>query len=158
MISFIPPRLRKPLGYVLAGAIFAAAWLIHGGRLWWVAILVMVTALARATATYVRGGQDTDEGELAGSRADERLRELTMRSRAMAASAAAVAAFLGLTVAVAVWASWWWPFAVILVVLLFGYLFGWSTYGIGQSDPAEENAAGDTGTAAGHDAASAVNW
>jgi hypothetical protein len=153
MISFIPPRLRKPLGWVLAGAIFASAWLVHGGRLWWVAILVMVTALARAIATYVRGGQNTDEGELAGSRADERLKELTMRSRALAATAAAVAAFLGLTIAVAVWASWWWPFAVILVVLLFGYLFGWSNYGIGQSDPAEE----DTSAAAGHDAPSAFS-
>jgi hypothetical protein len=153
MISFIPPRLRKPLGWVLAGAIFAAAWLVHGGKLWWVAILVMVTALVRAIATYVRGGQNTDEGELAGSRADERLKELTMRSRAMAASAAAVAAFLGLTIAVAVWASWWWPFALMLVVLLFGYLFGWSTYGIGQSDPAEE----DTDGAPGHDAPSALS-
>jgi hypothetical protein len=153
MISFIPPRLRKPLGYVLAGAIFAAAWLVRGGPTWWFAIVVMVSVLARAIATYVRGGQDTDEGELAGSRADERLKELTMRSRAMAASAAAVAAFLGLTIAVAVKAAWWWPFAVMLAVLLFGYLFGWSTYGIGQSDPADE----DTGAAAGHDAPSALS-
>jgi len=149
VISFIPPRLRKPLGYVLAGTIFAAAWLVRGGPLWWVAIQTEVVVLICAIVLYVRGGKDTDEGQLAGSRADERLKELTMRSRALAASAAAVAAFLGLTIAVAVSASWWWPFAVMLAVLLFGYLFGWSNYGIGQSDPAEEE---DAGAAAGHNA------
>jgi hypothetical protein len=33
MITFIPPRLRKPAMYGLAGMLFAAAWLIRGGPL-----------------------------------------------------------------------------------------------------------------------------
>jgi hypothetical protein len=48
MMPFIPPRLRKPAGIALAGAVFAAAWLIRGGSLWWVAILAVIAAAARA--------------------------------------------------------------------------------------------------------------
>jgi hypothetical protein len=33
MTGFIPPRLRKPAGILLAGAAFAAAWLVRGGSL-----------------------------------------------------------------------------------------------------------------------------
>ena len=32
MMSFIRPRLRKPVGIAVAGAAWAAAWLVHGGR------------------------------------------------------------------------------------------------------------------------------
>jgi hypothetical protein len=49
-----------------------------------------------------------------------------------------IAAFAGLTIAVAVKAAWWWPFAIMLAVTGFGYLFGLSTYGV-----AEEGAADD---------------
>ena len=38
MKKFIPPRLRKPGGIALAGVLFAAAWLVRGGPLWWVSI------------------------------------------------------------------------------------------------------------------------
>ena len=31
MITFIRPRLRKPLGIALAGTVFAAAWALRGG-------------------------------------------------------------------------------------------------------------------------------
>ena len=34
MMSFIRPRWRKPAWIVLAGAVFAAAWVIRGGRYW----------------------------------------------------------------------------------------------------------------------------
>ncbi len=44
MTTFISPRLRKPVLTALAGAAFAAAWLIRGGPLWWVAILSVSSA------------------------------------------------------------------------------------------------------------------
>lgn len=43
-----------------------------------------------------------------------------------------------MTIAVAVWAAWWWPFAVILAVTGFGYLLGLSNYGVGEEAPADD--------------------
>ena len=142
MMAFIPPRLRKPVGIAVAGAAFAAAWLVRGGPLWWVSILAVIVATARAVSWYRMGGTDTDEGALAGSRADERQQLLSLRSRALACNLAVVAAFVGLTVAIAVKAAWWWPFLVILAVAGFGYLLGLSNYGVAEEDPADEEAAG----------------
>ena len=68
MMSFIPPRLRKPAGTVLAGALFAAAWLVNGalyGRV--AAVLAAIAAVLRAIMLYRLGGEDSDEGALAGS-------------------------------------------------------------------------------------------
>jgi hypothetical protein len=140
MVTFISPRLRKPAGIVLAGAVFAVAWLVRGGPLWWVSILAVIVAAARAISWYRMGGKDTDEGALAGSRADERQELLGLRSRALAFNLAAIAAFIGLTAAIAVKATWWWPFLVILAVAGFGYLLGLSNYGVAQEDPAEDDA------------------
>jgi hypothetical protein len=72
-------------------------------------------------------------GPLAGSRADERQELLSLRSQALACDLAVIAAFIGLTVAIAVKAAWWWPFLVILAVAAFGYLLGlsnpsWATF------------------------------
>jgi membrane protein implicated in regulation of membrane protease activity len=139
MMSFISPRLRKPVGIAVAGAVFAAAWLVRGGPLWWVSILVVMVTAARAVSWYRMGGEDTDEGALAGSRADERQQQVSLRSRALACNLAVVAAFAGLTVAVAVKASWWWPFVVIVAVAGFGYLLGLSTYGVADEDPADDD-------------------
>ena len=140
MIPFIPSRLRKPAGIALAGAVFAAAWLVRGGPLWWVSVLALIAAAVRAVSWYRIGGQDTDEGALAASRADERQQLLSLRSRALACNLAAAAAFIGLTAAIAVKAAWWWPFLVILAVTGFGYLLGLSNYGIAQEDPADDDA------------------
>jgi hypothetical protein len=150
MMTFISPRLRKPVASALAGALFAAAWLVHGGRLWWVSILAVIFAAARAIYLYRLGGQDTDEGALAGSRADERQKLVSLRSRALACNLAAIAAFIGLTVAIAVKAAWWWPFVVILAVTGFGYLLGLSNYGV-----AEEGTPDDANT--GHQTRSPVS-
>jgi hypothetical protein len=147
MMTFIPPRLRKPLGIALAGALFAAAWLVRGGPLWWVSILAVIATAVRAVSLYRAGGKDNDEGALAGSRADERQQLLSLRSRALACNLTVAAAFIGLTAAIAVKAAWWWPFLVILAVAGFGYLLGLSNYGV-----AEEGVADDTG--AGHEAGS----
>ena len=70
--------------------------------------------------------------------------------RALAGNLAAIAAFIGLTIAVAVKAAWWWPFLVILAVAGFGYLLGLSNYGIAEEDPADD-------ANAGHQARSPVN-
>lgn len=138
-MSFIRPRWRKPAWTILAGAVFTAAWVIRGGPHWWLWVSLTVIAVAgRAFAFYMWGGADDDVGALAGSRADERQKLISLRSRALACNVTAVAAFVGLTVAVAVRGSWWWPLAVILGVLGFGYLFGLSTYGTGEEAPADD--------------------
>ena len=98
--------------------------------------------LVTAVTTYVRAGEDNDEGALAGSRADERQKLLSLRSRALGWNFAMVAAFIGVTAGVAVNATWWWPFLVILAVTQFGYLLGLSNYGIAEEGTADD---ADTG-------------
>ena len=147
MIASIRPRLRKPLGTALAGTVFAAAWALRGGSAWQLSIAMEVTVLGSAIITYVRAGEDNDEGALAGSRADERQKMLSLRSRALGWNFAMIAAFIGITVGVAVKATWSWPFLVILAVTDFAYLLGLSNYGV-----AEEGTADDADT--GHQARS----
>jgi hypothetical protein len=145
MTNFIPPRLRKPLLLALAGAMFAVAWVVRGGPTWWFSILVVVATAVRVIVLYVRGGKDTDEGALAGSRADERLKLLAAQSWAVAGKVAMAAAFIGLALAIAVRGNWWWPFAVMIGVTGLGYLFGLSNYGVGAQDPADDEADAEYG-------------
>jgi predicted negative regulator of RcsB-dependent stress response len=49
-----------------------------------------------------------------------------------------VAAFIGVTIGVAVKATWWWPFLAIFAVAGFGQLLGWSTYTTAEEDPADD--------------------
>ncbi len=65
MTTFIRPRLRKPAGIALAGLLFAAAWLVRGGPLWWVSILAAITTAVRVLSWYRMSAKDTDEGALA---------------------------------------------------------------------------------------------
>jgi len=138
MTAFIRPRLRKPLGVALAGTVFAAAWALRGGHAWWLSVAIEVTVLVTAVTTYVRAGEDNDEGALAGSRADERQQLLSVRSRALGWNFAMVAAFIGVAAGVAVKATWWWTFLVILAVGGFAYLLGLSNYGVAEEDPADD--------------------
>jgi hypothetical protein len=138
MMAFIRPRLRKPLGIAVAGTVFAAAWALRGGPAWQLSVAMEVTVLVSAIGTYVRAGEDNDEGALAGSRADERQKLLSLRSRALGWNFTIVAAFIGLSIAVAVKATWWWPFLVILAVAAFGYLLGLSNYGVAEEIPADD--------------------
>ena len=94
--------------------------------------------LARAIATYIQGGRNTEDGALAASRRDERQQLINMRSRALAGNVAMLAAFLGVTVAIAIRATWWWPCAIILAVTGFAYLYGLSQFGVGEEGPAED--------------------
>lgn len=150
MMAFVRPRLRKPLGIALAGTVFAAAWAVRGGPTWFLSIVIEVGVVVRVITVYVRGGEDSDEGALAGSRADERQKLLILRSRALAGNAAVIAAFAGLTIAVAARAAVWWPFLVILAVTSFAYLFGLSTYGVAEESPADD-------ATGGHEARSPVS-
>ena len=52
MTTFIRPRWRKPAWTVGAGAVFAAAWVIRGGRPhWWLWVsLVAIATAGRAFA------------------------------------------------------------------------------------------------------------
>jgi hypothetical protein len=143
MMSFIPPRLRKPGLAMLAGVLFAAAWLVRGSPLGWVAaVLGLIAGVGRAVMLYRTGGEDTDEGALAGSRADERQQLVGLKSRALACNIAAITAFIGLCAGIAAKASWWWPFAVILAVTGFGFLLGLSSYGSGEPEPEDDVDAG----------------
>ncbi len=134
-------RLRWPLVTGLAGVLFAAAWLISGGGTWWFSILAVVVTAVRAIALYRSGGSDSDEGALAGSRADERQRMVSTRSLAMAGGAAIAASFTGLTVSVAARSAGAWPFLIMLLVAGFGYLLGLSSYGADTPEPAGETGA-----------------
>jgi hypothetical protein len=139
MSSFIGPRWRKPAWIAGAGAVLAAALVIRGGRYWWLWVsLVAIVAAGRAFFFYVRAGDDDDVAALAGSRADERQKLLSLRSRALAFNLTALAAFAGLAVAVAIGASWWWPFAVILGVTGAGYLAGLAACSIAEEGPADD--------------------
>ena len=142
MMTFIPPRLRKPAIYALAGILFAAAWLVRGGPLWWVSIIAVIGTAAGSVRLYRLGGTDTDEGARAGSRADERQQLVSLRSRALACNLAAVTSFIGLTAAIAVGASWGWPFLVIRLITGYGYLLGLSNYGVAEEGTPDDE---DTG-------------
>jgi hypothetical protein len=149
----IAPRLRKPAVTALTGILFAVAWLIRGGPLWWVSILALIAGAARAAHLYWIGGQETDEGALAGSHADERQQLVGLRSRALGYNLAVIAAFAGVLAGIAAGATWWWPFLIILAVAGFGHLFGLSTYGSGEPDADEDTAGGaDPGPGAGQPA------
>jgi hypothetical protein len=141
MMTIIPPRARKPAMCALAGLLFAAAWLVRGGPLWWVSINAVILTAACVTRLYWLSGKDTDEGARAGSRADERQQLISVRSRALACNLAAVASFIGLTAGIAVKGAWWWPFLVTLLITGYGYLFGLGSYGV-----AEEGAPDDADT------------
>jgi len=158
----ISRRLWKPGIIFVGGTAYAAAWLIRGRQSWDLAIIIEVTILIAATAAYIQGGRKTQEGALAGSQRDERQQLVNQRSRALAGTVALIASFLGLTVATAVNGTWWWPCAAIFGVTGFGYLYGLSTFGVGEEGPAEDedepgggadrpagDAAGPAGDAAG---------
>jgi hypothetical protein len=72
MMKFIRPRLRKPLLRGAAGLGLAGAWAIGGGHARWLAIVIAIVALGNAVGWYVWAGDDSDDGALLGSRADER--------------------------------------------------------------------------------------
>jgi hypothetical protein len=62
--------------------VFAAAWALRGDA-WWLSVAMEVTVLVTAITTYVRAGEGSDEGVLAGSCGDERQKLLSLRSRAL---------------------------------------------------------------------------
>ena len=139
MLRFIRPRLRKPVGIAIAGAAWSAAWLVHGGSGWLFAIIGGLGTLAWAIRVYLWGRQDSDEGALIGSRADERQALIAQRSWALTGKATMLAAFVGMMVAIAVRATWWWPTAAIFGISGLAYLLGISTYGVGEEGQADEN-------------------
>jgi hypothetical protein len=142
MMTFTPPRLRKPAIYAMAGVLFAAAWLVRGGPLWWVSIMAVIGTAAGAVRLYLLGGTDTDEGARAGSRADERQQLISLRSRALACNLAAATSFVGLTAAIAVKATWGWPFLVTFLITGYGYLLGLGNYGVAEKGTPDD---ADTG-------------
>jgi hypothetical protein len=151
MMSFIPPRLRKPLLRTLAGLVFAGAWALGGGPgRWPLTIVIALTAIGQGVIRYSWAGDDSDEGALLGSRADERQQLVAQQALALAAKFALAAAYLGVVVTVAVKRADAWPFAAMFVITGFGYLLGLSNYGSGE--------AADDGADAGHGARSPVSW
>src|SRR5579859_7738860 len=137
MMTFIHPRLRKPLGYLAAGTAFAVAWLVRGGSSWWLSILIEVTVLVRAIALYVGSGRDGAE-PVVGSQPDERQQLISLRSWALAGKVVMFAAFAGVTVAVAASAAVWWAFVIVLGVAGLAYLYGLSRYGVAEEGQADD--------------------
>jgi hypothetical protein len=151
MMSFIPPRLRKPLLRTVAGLVFAGAWALGGGPgRWPLTIVIALTAIGQGVIRYSWAGDDTDEGALLGSRADERQQLVAQQALALAGRIALAAAYLGVVVTVAFKRADAWPFAAMFVITGFGYLLGLSNYGSGES--------ADDGADAGHAARSPVSW
>ena len=139
MLKFIRPRLRKPVGIALAGTLYAAAWVVHGGSGWLWAIVAGIGTIAFAIGWYVRGGRPgNDEDALAGSQADERQQLISLRSWALAGKVTMLGAFAGVVAAVAAGAGWGWPFAAIFAVTGFGYLLGLSNYGVAEEGQPDE--------------------
>jgi predicted membrane channel-forming protein YqfA (hemolysin III family) len=138
MMRFIRPRLRKPLLRGIAGMGLAGAWAIGGGHSRWLAIVIAIAAVGHAVAWYVWAGHDDDDGALLGSRADERQQLVGQKARALAGAVAIAAAYTGLVITLAVKRADAWPFAVMLAVTGFAYIFGLSSYGSGEPDPADD--------------------
>ena len=141
MTRFISPRLRVPLARAIAGLVLAGAWAI-GGPQQWLAIVAAVVSVCYAAAWYVWAGQDTDEGALLGSRADERQKLVGQRAQALAGVVAMAAAYAGLVVTLAVNRAGAWPFGALFLVTAFSYVFGLSRYGSREPDPADDADAG----------------
>jgi len=149
-MRFIPLRLRRPLLRGIAGLVLAAAWAIGGGPARWLAIVIAITIAGYAIGLYVSAGQDTDEGALLGSRADERQKLVGQKAHALSGKIALAAAYTGLVITLAVKRADAWPFAVLLAVTILAYLFGLSLYGSGE--PGQED-----GADSGHQARSPVS-
>ena len=81
MMKFIRPRLRKPLLRGIAGLGLAGAWAIGGGHARWLAIVIAMVVLGHAVTWYVWAGNDSDDGALPGSRADERQKLVGQKAR-----------------------------------------------------------------------------
>jgi hypothetical protein len=139
MKTFLPPRLRRPALVALAGTAFAVAWLVRGGPSWFLSIVIEVTVLVRVVTMYIQSGREIKDGTLTAAGRDERQQLVSTRSRALAGSVMTVAAFTGLTIAVALRADWWWPCAAILALAVFSYLYGLSRFGVGEEGPGEDD-------------------
>jgi uncharacterized membrane protein len=136
-MNFIRPRLRKPLLRAIAGTGVAAAWAI-GSPHWWLAIVIEIATLGYSVGWYVWAGQDSDEGALLGSRADERQKLVGQQALALAAKFALIGAYIGFVVTLALKPIASWQFALVLAIGGLGYLFGLSEYGVDPSDSADD--------------------
>lgn len=142
MMKVIRPRLRKPLLRGIAGLGLAGAWAIGGGHGRWLAIVIAIVALGNAVGWYIWAGDDSDDGALLGSRADERQKLVGQKARALAGVVAMAAAYTGLVITLAVKIADAWPFAALCVVTGLAYLLGLSSYGSGEPDPEDDADAG----------------
>jgi len=142
MMGWITARLRVPVLWAIGGTMLATAWAIHGGRLWWLSIFTEVAVLGRVLGVYLWGREDTDEGALAASRADERQRELALRAWSVVGKVTIVVALVGLCVTIALRTPAAWPcaFAIMLGTSGLSFLFGLSAYG--NSSAADDDNSG----------------
>jgi hypothetical protein len=140
MMGWITPRLRVPVIWAAGGTIFAAAWAIRGGPLWWLSVFTEATVLARVLGVYLWGREDTDEGALAASRADERQQEIALRAWALVGKVTMAAALVGASVTIALRSPAGWPvaFAIMFATSTLSFLFGLSANGSASTSD-EEN-------------------
>jgi hypothetical protein len=135
MMTYIRPRFRVPVIVAAAGTVLAIAFAVRGGPTWWLSIFIEVGVLGRVLLLFLLGGDDSDEGALAGSRTDERQRLVASQASAVSGRAVMVAAVLGLSASIAAHApaAWAYAFAIMLFVACLSFLLGLSHYGPGDA-------------------------
>ncbi|HXW46697.1 MAG TPA: hypothetical protein VEL03_18045 [Streptosporangiaceae bacterium] len=141
MMGWITPRLRVPAIWAAGGTIFAAAWAIRGGPLWWLSVFTEATVLARVLGVYLWGREDTDEGALAASRGDERQQEIAQRAWALAGKVTMAAALIGASVTIALRSPAAWPvaFGIMFATSTLSFLFGLSANGSASTSDDENS-------------------
>jgi len=140
MMGWIRPRLRVPVIWAIGGTMLAVAWAIRGGPLWWLSIFTEAGVLARVLGVYLWGREDTDEGALAASRADERQQEIAQRSWSLVGKVSMAAALVGLSVTIALRSPAAWPLAFLIMfgTSTLSFLIGLSAYGNASASDDED--------------------
>jgi hypothetical protein len=127
-MNHVPARLRAPLKIVVLGLVVGGVDLAARG---WalVPFVILVCAIAAAAiGFYVWGGGEGDAAASLRRERDERQILRSLKIQALAGRASAIAAAVGLVVAVCVGVTTWWPFIVALAVPVLAAATGWLIY------------------------------
>jgi hypothetical protein len=115
------------------GTVIAGAVLIGQG--WAAAVPVEAVTVGAVIGYYLLGGRSSDLGAIAGHQADERQGGIRIRSRALAAQVAGLAAVIGYVIDLAR-RDVVWPFELFAAVLAGSFLAGLVIYRTGRAGSA----------------------
>jgi hypothetical protein len=126
MMSTRNAKMRK---LALAAALGLAAVILVVCTAGWVAALPLIAVVTGGVlVNFWLGGRDTDAGDIAGGRADERQAAIRRRQRAVGGMAMLAAAVVAAAVSAALTAAAW-PFELLAAVGVAGYTAGLMIYG-----------------------------